>query len=1114
MADEHVREAIDPSKEDKLRVFLSYSRQNEAVMRQIADDLLSRGFAPDFDQATYDPDQISGGISAEDEWWVRIQEMIAASDVMLFLVSPGSSASAVCDEEIAYARALGKRIIAASVEPIDFAKAPPRLAALNVQIDFSDTGPGYAAAISKTEQALNTNVNWHRQGRRLFDRISEWDRKQRPTSLLLRGAALIEAESWASRRPAGEDEPGDLFHDYLTQSRSGEQKRERQARWVRRTIVGLGGVGIVFLISSLFGFNRLIENRQDFSRDVSSLIAKQSQTQIESSEPESAMRIALASAAGTWLEPISPSASYQMGRSAGYLLSEARLPSPVELGSSNRVRGGVWASDNSAFAVGINQTPNWIWSRGNDGHWDVQELSEDLSEVMEWSRRGNRLATSTSSGMIKIWSRQGDGDWQIESEFSHAEEGRPYIMMSHDAYDLHWTPDDTALVVTRRNGEAATWTQTDDGFWSRSSDPEAILDLNVQQRETYERLKGLTTNSVKLQSAIVEQDIYAEGEFVSAFDGTYTEINTCSGIGGERACAPQILRRSGSLRWGYEFSVQSLTDDGTWVETPAFITPKPISKATWSPDGTILATNGAEHSVLLWSQLEDGNWTLARTIEMGGYIRNMSWSPTENRLALSVSDMGTYRVDLIDDLFDVPLKLMGSTAKLAWSDDGSRLATISDNAETRLWSSRALPGWPNQRLEGQFSGRRGPVGLAKLKFAPGRDDRFFAVSDFGSVKVWTRDEAGEWNAADLEGAKNTGRLAFSTNETVAWSADGEEIVVLNSTGGTDRISLFSYTADGLWTEQSIGRHRGGIFVDWSPDARMIAVLSLTARGYKITLHTAAEDGTWSEETVYEANRSELEEPKFATWTPDASGILVGGFNVNLMVIEPGPDGVWTATSLTDESGNLFKFGSAQYSSDGERIATIGIKRVSIFSQQHDADWTSEQVTGGAWDVSWSPAETLLAVLPNKESHVEIWMQKPDGVWESQALRLDAGRAVASDWSPDGRYLIVGYNTGEIRFWDTQLILGESDWKVLQDKRGEVRSKAQAICEDVLSNVRITSTDPESGAQVTIYPNRLLDEHDVAAAPLLQPRLGEDVCATHLNPPSLAEQVGTLIGLGD
>jgi hypothetical protein len=116
----------------------------------------------DWDQTTADPDNVSTGIAAENEWWPRLQELIAAADVIVFVVSPDSARSNVCDEEIAYARALGKRVIAILYRSIDFHKAPPRLAALNVKISFVGDAAAYDKSLDQLASALALDVGWIR----------------------------------------------------------------------------------------------------------------------------------------------------------------------------------------------------------------------------------------------------------------------------------------------------------------------------------------------------------------------------------------------------------------------------------------------------------------------------------------------------------------------------------------------------------------------------------------------------------------------------------------------------------------------------------------------------------------------------------------------------------------------------------------------------------------------------------------------------------------------------------------------------------------------------------------------------------------------------------------
>jgi hypothetical protein len=154
------------------------------------DEVKPRMTGPKYDQANFDPDNILSGISAEDEWWQRLQQMIAAAHTMAFVVSPDSASSKVCDEEIAYARGLGKRIISILRRPIDFTKAPPRLSALNVRLDFSeDRDEAFGVALDGLCKALHRNVAWYRENARLGAPPAPIPHRLRGANSSLRSAA-------------------------------------------------------------------------------------------------------------------------------------------------------------------------------------------------------------------------------------------------------------------------------------------------------------------------------------------------------------------------------------------------------------------------------------------------------------------------------------------------------------------------------------------------------------------------------------------------------------------------------------------------------------------------------------------------------------------------------------------------------------------------------------------------------------------------------------------------------------------------------------------------------------------------------------------------------------
>lgn len=304
---------LQVEEEARTRVFLSYSRKDSGLVGQIAEALMAAGFLADFDQASHDQHNVSAGISAEDEWWQRLQEMIAAADTMVFLVSPDSAASQVCDEEIAYARALGKRIIAVLARPVDFARAPPRLSALNVRIDFSEGGPGFQAALASLTSALETNVVWHRQARKYLARVQEWDSAGRPKSQLLREGAVEEAARWALARPRNEPEPGELFLAWISASRVQIRKDAAvRAFWRRVTAIFV----LTTLLATVAGAWFVINGQRNLGRSESLMLARTSDQLFNQGEYRRALQVAILAARDSFLRPSTDEAKAAFAKTA------------------------------------------------------------------------------------------------------------------------------------------------------------------------------------------------------------------------------------------------------------------------------------------------------------------------------------------------------------------------------------------------------------------------------------------------------------------------------------------------------------------------------------------------------------------------------------------------------------------------------------------------------------------------------------------------------------------------------------------------------------------------------------------------------------------------------
>lgn len=279
-----------------ITVFLSYSRADGELLSQLATALEREGYRPNYDIASASDGDVEIGISAQDDWWRRLQQMIVGADVVVLLVSPDSARSRVVDEEIAFAREQGKRIVPILCRPIDFATAPPRLAALNVGLSFVDRSPeAFARSMPLLCKAIEQDVDWLRLGRGLAQKAHEWREASREQGRLLHGAEIAEAERWSARRPATAPAIAESLLTYIAESRSWDEelvRRERahlarQARMQR----WVGALVAAAVVATLAGAGFVLAGRANLARSESVMLARVAEELYTRGDYARAMRI-------------------------------------------------------------------------------------------------------------------------------------------------------------------------------------------------------------------------------------------------------------------------------------------------------------------------------------------------------------------------------------------------------------------------------------------------------------------------------------------------------------------------------------------------------------------------------------------------------------------------------------------------------------------------------------------------------------------------------------------------------------------------------------------------------------------------------------------------------
>jgi len=201
---------------NQTHVFISYSRKDSEIARTLRDRLLDEQFDAYMD--LYD-------IVKGEPWQARLRGLIERADTVLFLVSPESVASTICEWEINEAELREKRIFPVVVRATPTADIPQRLQRLN--FTFLDDAGKWHSEFPLLLSALNQDVFWVREHTRLGELALRWDRAGQPNRLLLRGADLVAAEQWRDQRTPNAPQLSALHTDFLRRSRLGSQQRLR-----------------------------------------------------------------------------------------------------------------------------------------------------------------------------------------------------------------------------------------------------------------------------------------------------------------------------------------------------------------------------------------------------------------------------------------------------------------------------------------------------------------------------------------------------------------------------------------------------------------------------------------------------------------------------------------------------------------------------------------------------------------------------------------------------------------------------------------------------------------------------------------------------------------------
>lgn len=242
-------------------VFISYSRRDSDFMEKLLGALQARKL-----DAWVDRSDIYKG----EKWLDAIYDGIEGADTFVFIVTPDSLKSEVCNQEIAHARLHNKRIVPIIRREVEQSGALQTeivttwydkpweqtardnwnaLKSIN-WLFFRDDDP-YDDVINQLVDTLKTDHVHVHQHTQFLTRALRWQTNQRASSFLIVGEELEEAEQWLAASAGKSPEPTELQREYIAESRTVYDRRLQRARRLQQVSIIFGVLTIVAILATL-----------------------------------------------------------------------------------------------------------------------------------------------------------------------------------------------------------------------------------------------------------------------------------------------------------------------------------------------------------------------------------------------------------------------------------------------------------------------------------------------------------------------------------------------------------------------------------------------------------------------------------------------------------------------------------------------------------------------------------------------------------------------------------------------------------------------------------------------------------------------------------------------
>ncbi len=285
-----VAESLTQPTSQTLDVFLIADPADLDFARRLNATLQLQSKSTWFDQST--------GVGTSDVL-AMVDESLENSQNCLVVVSSHCLENPRCLADLGYAKTLQKRIIAVSNGPMPRDTLPPALVGCSV-VNFQNHEGDYSSNFGELYRILESDADHVDRHTRLLVRALEWDNAGREASLLLRGRAFDQANTWLAQTEGKVPAATQVQLDYLGAS------RQLPFRKVKLRSVGLASLATTLVVATL----RLVGALQPLE-----LAAYDTLMRHRPSEPQDPhlLIVAVDETSGDWLRKQIKEGRYQPG---------------------------------------------------------------------------------------------------------------------------------------------------------------------------------------------------------------------------------------------------------------------------------------------------------------------------------------------------------------------------------------------------------------------------------------------------------------------------------------------------------------------------------------------------------------------------------------------------------------------------------------------------------------------------------------------------------------------------------------------------------------------------------------------------------------------------------